>query len=200
MAAGREWSTRHRTADGGERPLLVFEPDTPARAGVVLFHGGAPANRPHCRELAARGFFAVSAGYHLLGQGAASIDDCLADVRLAVEQAGVFAAAHGLGADRLAWGGSSAGAHLALAVAMSAPTAPALVALKPAGLGLRALPPDERRRLERQAGIGTGRSLRAQDPLSRTLRRRRRRDGAVPTSDVVGRSCGLTMVSRAAGG
>ncbi|GAA0944442.1 hypothetical protein [Virgisporangium aurantiacum] len=43
MTACRESSTVYETGDGGELPLLVFEPADGARlaAGIVLFHGGA---------------------------------------------------------------------------------------------------------------------------------------------------------------
>lgn len=161
MASRRESSPR------GELPVLVFEPGDGGRprAGIVLFHGGAlrtgsaDALTPHCRELAARGIFAVSAGYRLLGRGATSIDDCLADVRQALEHFGRLAASRGIEASRLAAGGSSAGAHLALLATMTAtagsPVA-AVVALNPAGVDLRSLRPEARRRLERQVGIAEG--------------------------------------------
>ncbi|WFE35300.1 alpha/beta hydrolase [Micromonospora sp. WMMD975] len=168
-----ESTMRFRAADGSELPLLVFEPGdgTQPRAGVVLFHGGALREgsaaglAPHCRRLAAHGIFAVSAGYRLLGRGAVSIDDCLADVRLAVERFGLLAASRGLEARHLASGGSSAGAHLALVAAMSVESSAAapgpgvagVVALNPAGLDLRSLDPAVRRRLEQQIGIAPGR-------------------------------------------
>lgn len=156
-------------ADGTELPLLVFEPGDglPPRAGIVLFHGGglregsADGLVPHCRKLAARGIFAVSAGYRLLGRGAVSVDDCLADVRRAVEQFRRLAASRGLETRQLASGGSSAGAHLALVAAMapeqSTTSSAAVVALNPAGLDLLAFDPEVQRRLEQQVGIATGR-------------------------------------------
>ncbi|MBM0202480.1 hypothetical protein JNW90_04615 [Micromonospora sp. STR1s_5] len=109
---GSESSTSYQAADGSKLPLLVFEPTegTPPRAGIVLFHGGAlregsPGGlAPHCRALASRGIFAVSAGYRLLGRGAVTIDDCLADVRRAVEQFGRLAASRGLDAPHLTSG------------------------------------------------------------------------------------------------
>jgi acetyl esterase/lipase len=165
---------RYRAADGVERPLLVFEPGdgTRPRAGIVLFHGGALRTgsadglAPHCRKLASRGVFAVSAGYRLLGQGAVSIDDCVADARRAVEQFGRLAALRGLPASHLASGGGSAGAHIALVAAMIAPDGPApardpgvagVVTLNPAGLDLRSVEPERRRHLEHQVGIAPGR-------------------------------------------
>ncbi|WBB71228.1 alpha/beta hydrolase [Micromonospora sp. WMMD1128] len=163
---GGRRNIRTSAADGRELPLLVFEPvGTRPRAGVVLFHGGALREgsaaglAPHCRRLAAHGIFAVSAGYRLLGRGAVSIDDCIADVRRAVERFGRLAASRGLEARHLASGGSSAGAHLALVAAMTAPTpgVAGVVTLNPAGLDLGALAPAMRRRLEQQIGIAAGR-------------------------------------------
>ncbi|GAA2615830.1 alpha/beta hydrolase [Dactylosporangium fulvum] len=166
----------YQAADGSELPLLVFESGegTQPRAGVVLFHGGALREgsadglAPHCRKLAARGILAVSAGYRLLGRDAVSIDDCIADVRRAVEQFGQLAASRGLEAPHLASGGSSAGAHLALVAAMidrDGPTpAPksgtaAVVALNPAGLDLCSFEPELQRHLEHQVGIAAGRLI-----------------------------------------
>jgi acetyl esterase/lipase len=174
MTACRESSTIYEAADGSELPLLVFEPveGTRPAAGVILFHGGALRTgsagglAPHCRQLASRGIFAVSAGYRLLGQGAVSIDDCVRDVRLAVEHFGRLAAVRALDASCQASGGSSAGAHLALVAAMIAPDGPvpapepgvaAVVALNPAGLDLLAFPSEHQRTIEQQAGIATGR-------------------------------------------
>jgi acetyl esterase/lipase len=174
MTEIRESGTTYEAADSRKLPLLVFEParDTELTAGVVLFHGGglhkgsADELAPHCRELASSGLLAVSAAYRLLGQGAGSIDDCLADVVLAIERFRVLAAARHLGASRLASGGSSAGAHLALVAAMtgphqtaSVPAEPgiaAIVALNPP-VDLLAYPPEGQRLLEKDAGIAAGR-------------------------------------------
>jgi acetyl esterase/lipase len=164
----------YRAADGGELPLLVFEPGegVQPRAGIVLFHGGAllkgSADRmvPHCRSLAARGILAVSAGYRLVGQGARSIDDCIADARSAIGEFGRLAASRGLGATRLASGGSSAGGHLALLTAMIGPSdhepvpepgVSGIVGFNPSGLDLGSFEPEVRRRLEDQVGIAAGR-------------------------------------------
>jgi acetyl esterase/lipase len=117
--------------------------------------------------LAARGILAVSAGYRLLGQGAVSIDDCVTDVRRALERVRSLAAVRGLPASRLVSGGSSAGAHLALVAAMIAPDEPApapepgvaaVVAFNPAGLDLLAFPPQRQRSIEQRAGIARGRA------------------------------------------
>jgi acetyl esterase/lipase len=165
-AACRESSMLYQAADGSRLRLLVFEPreDRQPRAGIVLFHGGALRRgsadglAPHCRSLASRGIFAVSATYRLLDRGAMSIEDCLADVRLAIEQFVRLAALRGLDPPHLASGGSSAGAHLALLAAMTsaAPTSAAVVALNPAGLDLCSFDPRAQRHLEQQVGIATG--------------------------------------------
>jgi acetyl esterase/lipase len=166
----------YEAADGSELPMLLFEPaaDTEPAAGIILFHGGglhagsADSLAPHCRRLAARDIFAVSAGYRLLGQGAASIDDCVADVRRAVEHFRGLAVQRGLTASRQAFGGSSAGGHLALIAAMTAPDGPvparepgaaAVVALNPAGLDLRAFSPEHQRALEEKVGLGAGKII-----------------------------------------
>jgi acetyl esterase/lipase len=142
-------------------------------AGIVMFHGGALRSgsadglAPHCRQLASRGIFAVSAGYRLLDQGAMSINDCIADVRRAVEHFLTLAAVRGLESSRLASGGSSAGGHLALIAAMIAPGGPvpvpkpgvaAVVALNPV-VDLLAYSPEQQQFLEQDAGIAAGRAL-----------------------------------------
>ena len=175
MTGSRESSTSYEAADGSELPILAFDPAESAQpvAGIVMFHGGglrsgsADGLAPHCRQLASRGIFAVSAGYRLIGQGAMSIDDCIADVRRAVEHFLRLAAVRGLDSSRLASGGSSAGAHLALVAAMIAPDRPvsvpdpgvaAVVALNPV-VDLLGYSPDQQRSLEQVAGIATGRLI-----------------------------------------
>ena len=175
MTASRDSSTAYEAADGSELPLLVFEPVEGPRpvAGIVMFHGGALREgsadglAPHCRQLASRGIFAVSAGYRLLHKGAMSIDDCIADVRRAVKHFLKLAASRGLDSSRLASGGSSAGGHLALVAAMIAPDAPvpaaepdvaAVVALNPV-VDLLAYPPEQLQSLERDVGIAPGKAV-----------------------------------------
>ncbi|MCT2583649.1 alpha/beta hydrolase [Actinophytocola sp. S1-96] len=101
----------------------------------------------------------MSAGYRLLGQDAASIDDCLTDVRRSLHRFTRLAASRGLDASRLAAGGSSAGAHLALVAALTtqAPGVTSLVALNPAGLDLCSLEPAQQRDLEHRIGIAPDR-------------------------------------------
>lgn len=176
MTANRESSTSYEAADGSELPMLVFEPaeGTQPVAGIVMFHGGALHSGsadglgPHCRQLASRGIFAVSAGYRLIDQGAKSIDDCIADVRRAVEHFLRLAEVRGLDSSRLASGGSSAGGHLALVAAMIAPDGPlpapepgvaAIVALNPV-VDLLAYSPEQQQSLEQEvARIPAGRLI-----------------------------------------
>jgi acetyl esterase len=146
--------------------MLVFEPaeGTQPVAGIVMFHGGALHSgsadglAPHCRQLASRGILAVSAGYRLIGQGAMSIADCIADVRRAIERFLRLAAIRGLDSSRLASGGSSAGGHLALVAAMIAPDRPvpapepgiaAVVVLNPV-VDLLAYSPEQQQSLEKE--------------------------------------------------
>jgi acetyl esterase/lipase len=176
MTEIRESGPTYEAADGRRLPMLVFEParDTEPAASIILFHGGALRKgsagqlAPHCRELASPGLFAVLAAYRLPGQGAGSIDDCLADVMLATGRFRMLAAARQLGASRLASGGSSAGAHLALVAAMTTPdgTVPvpasesgiaAIVALNPP-VDLLAYPPQWQHQVAAAAGIAAGRA------------------------------------------
>ncbi|MER7500371.1 alpha/beta hydrolase [Nonomuraea pusilla] len=175
MTAGRESSTTYEAADGSGLPMLLFEPAEGVQpvAGIVMFHGGALRRGsadglvPHCRRLAARGIFAASAGYRLIGQAATNIDDCIADARRAIEHFSGLSALRGLDSSRLASGGSSAGGHLALVAAMIAPDSPlpapepdvaAVVALNPV-VDLLAYSPERRRILEQDAGIAAGRAI-----------------------------------------
>lgn len=176
MTASRESSASYEAADGGELPMLVFEPAEGTRpvAGIVMFHGGAlhggsaDGLAPHCGQLASRGIFAVSAGYRLIDHGAVSIDDCVADVRRAIGHFRRLAAMRGLDSSRLASGGSSAGGHLALVAAMiaadrpvpaPAPGVAAVVALNPV-VDLLAYPPEQQRSLEKDvARIAAGRLI-----------------------------------------
>jgi acetyl esterase/lipase len=175
MTAIRESATIYAAADGSELPMLVFEPAEGIQpvAGIVMFHGGALRTGsaeglvPHCRQLASYGIFAVSAGYRLVGQSAKNIDDCIADVRRAVEHFYRLAAARGLDSSHLASGGSSAGGHLALVAAMIAADRPlpapdpgvaAIVALNPV-VDLLAYSPEQLRSLEKDVGIAAGKAI-----------------------------------------
>lgn len=171
MMAWSASALRYRAADERELAMLVYEPGDGIQpdAGIILFHGGAlragsaDELAPHCQRLAARGILAASADYRLLGRGADSIKDCVADVRTAVRSFVARAFAQGLKPSQLASGGSSAGAHLALVAAMTAGDAPAddralsaVVALNPAGSDLGSFDSAAQRQLERQVGLPDG--------------------------------------------
>jgi len=114
---------RFVAADGETRlPIHVFVPATPPRAALLLFHGGgwmrgSPGMLvPHARRLAESGILAASAGYRLVRSGADSPADCLEDAGRADT---VFRAlATEAGVERVAIGGGSAGAQMALSLAM----------------------------------------------------------------------------------
>lgn len=121
--------------------LHVCSPAARPRAAVLLFHGGGWMKGtpgmlvPHAQRLAEAGILVASSAYRLVGSGAASPADCLADAARADRAFREIAA--GAGLDRIAIGGGSAGAQLALALAMPAsgnppPAYDGLVLLNPA--------------------------------------------------------------------
>ncbi|KRA38639.1 MULTISPECIES: alpha/beta hydrolase [unclassified Nocardioides] len=102
--------------------MLVCSPVEPPHAALLLFHGGGWVGgkpemlEPHARLLADAGVLVASAGYRLVGKGASSPADCLADAARADDLFREIASRAGL--DHIAIGGGSAGAQLALALAM----------------------------------------------------------------------------------
>lgn len=108
--------------DATELSMSVFAPAGRPQAALLLFHGGGwirgkPAMLLSlARMLADSGIMVASAGYRLVGSGAASPADCLADAARADHAFRLIAARAGV--DRIAIGGGSAGAQLALALAM----------------------------------------------------------------------------------
>ena len=110
-------------ADGAPLPLHVFAPQGEARAALLLFHGGgwmigSPAMFfPHAKALAQAGILTASAGYRLIGAGADSPLDCMADAENADRLFRTIAADAGLAS--IGVGGGSAGGQLALSLAAS---------------------------------------------------------------------------------
>ncbi|WP_202638750.1 alpha/beta hydrolase [Bailinhaonella thermotolerans] len=108
---------------------VIAPGDRPARAAILLFHGGGWVQGspeqffPQCRAMAQRGILAASGVYRLVGGGADSPADCLADARAAISEFQGIAASHGLG--EVAVGGGSAGGQLALAATLIDPVGPA---------------------------------------------------------------------------
>ena len=113
-----------RTVDDIELPMHIFQPTTTdVAAAVVFFHGGGLTSgsadyfHPECEYLASRGIVAASASYRLLPNQARDASDCIADAQAAV--AWVRARA-GLGIEKVAACGYSAGGLLAGATAYDA--------------------------------------------------------------------------------
>jgi acetyl esterase len=110
-------------ADGTPLPLHVFSPESEARAALLLFHGGgwmigSPAMFFRQAEaLAQAGILTASAGYRLIGAGAESPLDCMADAENADRLFRTIAADAGLAS--ISVGGGSAGGQLALSLAAS---------------------------------------------------------------------------------
>ena len=116
----------------GERELSlhVFAPagqePTAKRPAIVFFHGGAWAiGDPNqfyyqCDYLAKRGLWAASAEYRLTAPGAGvKIADIVLDAKDAVRYVRAHAGDLGIGPDRIAAAGGSAGGHLAAATAVA---------------------------------------------------------------------------------
>jgi acetyl esterase len=123
-----ETSTTYICGSGEALPILLAVPrEHRPRAGVIFFHGGGwiagePEQfLPQCHALAHAGILSATARYRLLGSEASTLADCVADARAAIERFLDVAADHNLVSSRVAAGGGSAGAHLALSVALSLP-------------------------------------------------------------------------------
>jgi acetyl esterase len=121
-------STTYICASGEALPILLAEPrEHRPRSGVIFFHGGGWIGGgpeqflPQCHALADADILSATARYRLLGSGASTLADCVADARAAVERFLNVAADHDLLPSRVAVGGGSAGAYLALSVALSLP-------------------------------------------------------------------------------
>lgn len=113
------------TADGGV-PLQLFKSDKPGPSPVVVYvHGGGWAvgsvvqNEPLIRTLVTRsGWTVLAPTYRLAPEHPfpAGLEDVIATVRWVIEHG----SAHGLDPARIVLSGTSAGANLALAAAVSA--------------------------------------------------------------------------------
>ncbi len=107
--------------DGSDRAIRVYPPKSRKgrRGGILFFHGGGWRGGDltqfdaHCRHFAERNMVVATAAYRLIGDGAESVFDCLADARSAMRWLRHNAGDLSLDAGRLAAGGGSAGGHLA---------------------------------------------------------------------------------------
>jgi acetyl esterase/lipase len=112
-----------------ELKLHLFLPTRPAperRGALIFFHGGGfvqghPAQFfHHCQHFADRGLVAASAQYRLLGKGAESVGDCLADAKSAIRWLRAHAAELLIDPTKVVAGGGSGGATLAADAVMVA--------------------------------------------------------------------------------
>lgn len=106
--------------------LFLPQDHTPGdrRPAIVFFHGGGwmrghPSQfYKHCEYLTARGMVAITAAYRLYETHGSTVTQSLADAGSAVRYVRTHAEEWGIDPDRLVIGGSSAGGHLAAAVAI----------------------------------------------------------------------------------
>jgi len=116
---------RFEAADGSALVLHLFIPDRTPTAALLLFHGGGWVSgapfmfHPQARALAETGILTASASYRLVGSTAATPLDCMADAERA--DTAFRGLARDASAPALFVGGGSAGAQLALGLAMPPP-------------------------------------------------------------------------------
>ena len=102
------------------RELLadVYRPDGTPKAAVIMLHGGGwrvgskEAIGPAAQALAGLGFLAIPVQYRLLDEAAWPAQ--IQDVKSAIRWVRRSSASFGIGADKIAVEGFSAGGHLAL--------------------------------------------------------------------------------------
>lgn len=116
----------YRTAAGVDLRLDVYRPrqdTTGGRPAVVFIHGGGwrmgDKNQSRVRfvELAERGYVVFSVNYRLSGQ--AVFPACVEDCKAAVRWVRANAAMYNVDTERIGLWGASAGAHLAVLMAVS---------------------------------------------------------------------------------
>lgn len=110
-----------------ELELYLYQPKAlragEKRAAILYIHGGGwTAGEPavhamECVHFSRLGMVTATMRYRLLGKGAASPADCLADAKSAMRYLRAHAEEFGIDPRRIAAGGGSAGGHLAAALA-----------------------------------------------------------------------------------
>jgi acetyl esterase/lipase len=120
----------YKTTGETELKLHLFLPTQPPaqqkRGAIIFFHGGGfVQGHPgqffhHCQHFADQGLVAASAHYRLLGKGAESVGDCLADAKSAIRWLRSHADELHIDAAKVAAGGGSGGATLAADAALVA--------------------------------------------------------------------------------
>ncbi|MBC2602610.1 alpha/beta hydrolase [Puniceicoccus vermicola] len=117
----------YKTVDGKDFDLHIFTPEghqpSDVRPAIVFFHGGAwrggnPRSLyPQCRYLADRGMIAISVKYRVRSRDGTSPRECVMDANSAMRWVRANSDQLGINPDRIAAGGSSAGAQMAAATA-----------------------------------------------------------------------------------
>lgn len=131
LRPGPDLRVDYKRVAGQPLPLHVFRArgprPSPQAPLIVLVHGGGWEHgepemmHPQCRVLAARGLDCVSVGYRVRSRHGSTPADAVQDLRDALRHLRRHGADMGLAIPRLVVGGSSAGAHLAAAVAAPLP-------------------------------------------------------------------------------
>lgn len=143
-AYGPDTKLEYRQVAGTALRLDVFKPETPSNkpAPAILFlHGGAWTTgaplqfHSYAKHFSERGWFAASAQYRLYGTHGTNAFDALEDARAAYRYLLDNAAELNIDTSKLIVAGSSAGGHLAAAIAM-VPTQEAGPLPQPAALAL----------------------------------------------------------------
>jgi acetyl esterase/lipase len=117
----------YKSVDGIDLNLRIFEPSghggTPLPA-IVFFHGGGWIGGEYqqffqqARYLARKGMFAASAEYRLIEEHGTTPFECVKDGRSCMRWLRANAGDLGIDVRRVAAGGGSAGAHVALCAAL----------------------------------------------------------------------------------
>lgn len=118
-------SVVYKRPEGKELSLHIFFPDgwkaVDKRPVALFFFGGgwvggsATQFYPQCKALADRGMVAISADYRTRGSHKTSPRECVEDGKSAARWVRTHAAELGIDPKRLAFGGGSAGGHVAAA-------------------------------------------------------------------------------------